>query len=140
MSFGFSVGDFVAIARLVSDIANALRSSSISEFKELVTELENVQRALYEIEHLVASPGQESKIDSIKVAALRCRHPLDVFATRLKKYQALGEASLTKKEQLKKWKLKLEWGLTMEEEVQRIRTILSAHMASLNVRLGTQGL
>ena len=140
MSFGISVGDFLAVARLINDIASSLRTSSVSEFRELATELDNTQRALYEIEHLVASPGQESKINSIKIAALLCRHPLDVFATKLKKYETLGEVSLTKKEQLKKWKLKLEWGLTMEEEVQRIRTTLSAHMASLNVRLGTQGL
>ena len=140
MSFGISVGDFLAVARLINDIANALRSSSISEFRQLAIELGSVERALYEIEHLVPSPGQESKINSIKIAALLCRHPLDVFATKLKKYESLGEVNLTRKEQLKKWKLKLEWGMTMEEEVQRIRTTLNAHMASLNVRLGTQGL
>lgn len=140
MSFGFSLGDFLATARLINDIIDALRTSSISEFIELTVELENVQRALYEIEHLQPSSGQEAAVNSIKIAALLCKHPLDEFAAKLKKYQGLGSVSSSRKEQLKSWRLKLQWGLTMEEEVQRIRTILSAHMASLNVRLSTQGL
>ncbi|KAL9027940.1 MAG: hypothetical protein Q9196_003619, partial [Gyalolechia fulgens] len=102
--------------------------------------LENVYHALHEIEHLQPSPGQESAINSIKIAALLCKNPLDEFAVKLKKYRALGTLASSKKEQLKNWKVKLQWGLTMEEEVQRIRTVLGAHMASLNVRLSTQGI
>ena len=102
MAFGISVGDFLAVARLISDIANALQSSSISEFNELATELDNVQRALYNIEHLTALPGQESTINGIKIAALLCKHPLNEFAAKLKKYEALEQVNLTRKEQLKK--------------------------------------
>ena len=140
MSFGFSAGDFLATARLVNDLVRALRSSSVSEFRELAVELENVQRALYDIEHLQPLSGQESTVNGIKIAALLCKHPLDEFAAKLKKYDALGQYGLTGKDQIRKCRLKLSWGLTMEEEVQRIRTILSAHMASLNVRLSTLGL
>ena len=140
MAFGISVGDFLAIARLIKDIASALQSSSISEFNELTNELNSIQRALYNIEHLPVLPGQESTINGIKIAALLCKHPLTEFAAKLKNYDALGKVNLTRKEQLKKWKLKLQWGLTMEEEVQRIRIVLSAHMASLNTQLATQGL
>ncbi len=140
MSFGFSAGDFLATARLIRDIVDALRSSSVSDFIELIVELEIVQRALHEIEHLQPAPGQELAINSIKIAALLCKHPLDDFAGKIRKYESLGKVASTKAAQLKRWTLKLQWGLTMEEEVQRIRVILSAHMASLNVRLGTQGL
>ena len=39
MSFGFSVGDFLAVGRLIHDITNALRGSR-AEYQELVRELE----------------------------------------------------------------------------------------------------
>ncbi|KAI4218405.1 MAG: hypothetical protein L6R40_008777, partial [Gallowayella cf. fulva] len=140
MSFGFSAGDFLATARLISDIVDALQSSSVSTFRELTQELHSVQRALYEIEHLQPAPGQEVSINAIKVAALLCKHPLDEFGVKVKKFEALGQAGSGKKAGVERRKLKLQWGLTMEEEVQRIRIVLGAHMASLNVRLGTQGL
>ncbi|KAL8768563.1 MAG: hypothetical protein Q9209_005248 [Squamulea sp. 1 TL-2023] len=102
--------------------------------------LHAVQRSLDEIEHLQPPPGQELAINAIKVAALLCQHPLNDFAKKLAKYEALGQVGGKKKEQVKKWRLKLQWGLTMEEEVQKIRVILAAHMASLNVRISTYGL
>ena len=39
MSFGFAVGDFLAVGRLIYDITNALRGSR-AEYQELVRELE----------------------------------------------------------------------------------------------------
>ncbi|KAI4218987.1 MAG: hypothetical protein L6R36_008633 [Xanthoria steineri] len=140
MSFGFSVGDSLATARLIKSIVNALQKSSESEFKELALELHAVQRALNEIEQLQPLPDQESSVNAIKIVALVCQHPLREFADKLEKYEYLGHVAGTKKNQIKRWKLKLQWGFTMEEEVQKIRTILAAHLASLNVRLSTQGL
>ncbi|KAI4259142.1 MAG: hypothetical protein L6R42_004733 [Xanthoria sp. 1 TBL-2021] len=83
MSFGFSVGDFLATASLISSIVDALQKSSVSEFKELTLELHAVQRALNEIEHIQPSPGQEQSINAIKVVALLCQHPLQEFAGKL---------------------------------------------------------
>ncbi|KAL8915745.1 MAG: hypothetical protein Q9172_006709 [Xanthocarpia lactea] len=140
MSFGFSLGDFLATARLINEIIVALRSSSVSEFNELTLELHAVQRSLDEIEHLQPSPGQELPVNAIKVAALLCQHPLQEFAVKLNKFKSLGHVGGTGKDQLQRWKSKLQWGFTMEEEVQRIRIILAAHMATLNVRLSTYGL
>lgn len=138
--FGFSAGDFLATVRLIKDIINALQSSSTSEFRELVLELHGHARALHVIEHLEPSAGQECTINAVKVVALMCKHPLDEFMVKLKKYEALDQMSLNKKDRINKWKLKLQWGLTMEDEVQRIRAYMAAHIASLNTRLLTQGL
>lgn len=138
--FGFSAGDFLATARLIKDIINALQSSSTSEFKELALELHGYARALHEIEHLRPSAGQECTVNAVKVVALMCKHPLDEFMVKLKKYEAFDQMSLNKKDRINRWKLKLQWGLTMEDEVQRIRAYMAAHIASLNTRLLTQGL
>ena len=71
MSFGFSVGDFIAVGILIKNITSALHSST-SEHQELLLELNGLQRALDEIEHLKAVPQHEIEVNAVKVAALTC--------------------------------------------------------------------
>ena len=143
MSFGFSVGDFLATARLIRDIISLLRSASNSSYQKLILELHGLQRALREIEHLKYPSSQEAELNAIKVAALMCQHPLNEFAAKLKKFECLSVDSggkLAKKELLKMWGRKLQWGFSMEEEVAKLRAYLVAHVGSLNMRLITLGL
>lgn len=143
MSFGFSVGDFVTVGKLVGDTISSLRTASISEYQELILELHGLQRALNEIEHLEAPPGQEAAVNSIKVAALMCQYPLDDFATKLKQFEKLDTVvynQSSEREKLQVFRKKLRWGFCMKEEVVKLRAILMAHVGSLNMRLNTQSL
>lgn len=116
MSFGFSVGDFVAAASLITEIVSALRTSSTSAYRELVVELHNLERALDAIDHLECVPEQVPAATAMKVAALTCRFPLDEFAAKLKKFQCLQQQrTLGTRQRVNVWRLKLEWGFTMEE-------------------------
>ena len=78
MSFGFSIGDFIAVATLIKDIAVCLKDSggSASEYQELMDELHGLLLVLDKIEHL---EGQTEAITSIKVAALNCNFVLQDF-------------------------------------------------------------
>lgn len=94
MSFGFSVGDFVAAAQLISSIVSSLRSAggASSSFQELIRELDLLQRALTDIEHLSGPSSQQPCINAIKCAALNCHYVLDEFAGKLRKYEkSLGD-------------------------------------------------
>lgn len=143
MSFGFSVGDFLTAAKLIHDVISCLRNSSNCPYHELVLELYGLQRALHEIEHLKYPPSQQVAVNGIKVAALMCQHPLDEFAQKLRKYESLGVnngGKLGKRDMVKIWGKKVQWGFSMEEEVAKLRAYLMAHVGSLNMRLITQGL
>ena len=138
MSFGFSVGDFVAAGVVIKDIVAALRTSSTSDHQELVFELHGLQRALDEIEHLQVDPQHEAEVNAVKVAALTCQYRLDDFAGKLKKYESLGQITKAgSAEKAKLWRLKLQWGFSMEAEVQSLRAYLIAHVGYLNMRLMT---
>ena len=142
MSFGFAVGDFIAAANLIQSIVSSLRTSSVSEYREVTLELHGLQRALHEIEHLQCHPSQQAAVNAIKVAALMCQHPLEEFVAKVKKYESLGVdcgGKLGRRELLKMWGRKLQWGFVMEEELLRLRAYLVAHVGSLNMRLLTQG-
>ena len=138
MSFGVSVGDFIAAGVLIKNIVTALQSSSASEHQELLLELNGLQRALDEIEHLQPSPQQETEVNAVKIAALTCQYRLDDFAGKLKKYESLSRGTkLGTAEKAKLWRLKLQWGFSMEAEVQSLRAYLIAHVGYLNMRLTT---
>ena len=138
MSFGFSVGDFIAAGILIKDIVSALQISSTTEHQELLLELYGLQRALNEIEHLKAAPRQETEVNAVKVAALTCQYRLHDFAEKLNKYESLGHISKAScAEKAKLWRLKLQWGFSMEAEVQSLRAYLIAHVGYLNMRLTT---
>ena len=141
MSFGFSVGDFIAAGILIKDIISALRNSSTTEHQELLLELHGLQRALNEIEHIQASPQQETEVNAVKAAALTCQYRLDDFAGKLKKYESLGHVGkASSADKAKFWRLKLQWGFSMETEVQSLRAYLIAHVGYLNMRLTTLNL
>ena len=77
MSFGFSAGDFIVAAGLVSNIISSLRSSSTFAYRELIIELHNLERALDAIEHLDCVPEQVAAANAVKVAALTRHFPLE---------------------------------------------------------------
>ena len=138
MSFGVSVGDFIAAGVLIKNIVSALQNSSTSEHQELLLELDGLRRALYEVEHLQADPHQETEVNAVKVAALTCQYRLDDFAGKLSKFDSLGQVTkASRSERAKLWRLKLQWGFSMEAEVQSLRAYLIAHVGYLNMRLTT---
>ncbi|RYP05856.1 hypothetical protein DL765_009707 [Monosporascus sp. GIB2] len=122
MSFGFSVGDFIATGKLIKDLVSAFRHDSASSYFELVLELDGLKRALDEIEHLKCPPDQEPALNSIKVAALMCQHPLNEFATKLKRYESLGLSHTDRpRERLMRTRRKIQWATSMEDDVAQLR-------------------
>lgn len=141
MSFGFSVGDFVATASIIKDIVNCLKASggSASEYQELMLELDGLQYALTKIEHLKGSAERTPIINGIKVAALNCQYVLSNFLEKLKEYEkslAYGKTRGLVVDSTKK----VKYELAIKTEAQNLRAYLTMHTGSLNLRLSTEGL
>lgn len=141
MSFGFSVGDFVTIGILISDIVRSLQTigGAASEYQELVCELRGLRSVLDIIAQLKGASHQISTIDGLKLAALNCQFVLDDFRTKLRKYKASLEAG-SSKGVLRDGAAKIRWSLMMKKDVQDLRAYLSGHTSSLNMRLSIAGL
>ncbi|KAF2756394.1 hypothetical protein EJ05DRAFT_501898 [Pseudovirgaria hyperparasitica] len=138
--FGVSAGDFIATGILIKNLIQALRVSAASEHLELCSELDGLKRALHEIEHLKCSPEQERDVNAVKVAALRCRHPLEDFEKKLVKYWSIGTQPTSTTGRIVRIGRKVQWSVSMQDDVDRLRAVIAAHVGSLNMRLLTLGL
>jgi hypothetical protein len=133
MSFGFSVGDFLAAGKLIGQITLSLQEAggSKSDYQELLRELESLDRALKHVEKLGSRSVSTATLDSIKCAALLCRHPLEEFLGKIQKYESgLG---VWAKDGVKGTARKVDWALRKKEDVRKLRDYLSLHVNSINM-------
>jgi hypothetical protein len=142
MSFGFSVGDFIAVGKLIGEITSSLQTigGAKSEYQELIREFDSLHTALRSLDQLENKTSTPNKsLDSIKCAALSCRYPLEDFLAKVKKYEAsLGQ-----------WRLsytgksvtdKLRWTFGEKDDIRRLQTYLHVHIGTINMLLLRHGL
>lgn len=140
MSFGFAVGDFIAVGKLIHDIIDCLQSvgGARSEYQELIREFETLKTALQRLDKLGNSTHTSPTIDSIKFAALSCRHTLEEFLSKARNYdQSLGlrgGSSL-----VRRTKDKLRWSFAQKDDVERLQHYLNIHIGTINILLIEHG-
>ncbi|KAI9668028.1 MAG: hypothetical protein M1821_000848 [Bathelium mastoideum] len=139
MSFGFSVGDFIAVFKLIADIRSVLNDAK-SEYRELFQELELLHNALGHLDRLHCDEHASSKtLDSIKYTALSCRRPLEDFLAKIKQYD--GSLGVEAKPSLfRNTADKLRFAFGHKNEAQRLQNYLSIHIGTLNILLAEHGL
>lgn len=145
MSFGFSVGDFFAVSRLVADIVNSLNDASGArpEFRGLLKEPHILQELLLRLENFQGSSQSHSpNMHPIKFAALSCRIPLEEFLNKMGKHSnSLAEGARVSPFRGGLDKLKWSFGTGQKEAVAKLQNYLSVHMSAIGVLLledGTQ--
>ena len=140
MSFGFSVGDFLAVGTLIADITNSLREAggSKSEYQEPLRELESLNHTLKHLDKL-PTDGASANLESIKFASLSCQQPLEQLLGKIKKYdKALGIYSGANP--IKKTADKLRWAFGEKDEIKKLQSYLNIHIRTINILLAEHGL
>ena len=138
MSFGLSLGDFITVGKLISDIVVSLRGAE-QEYQELLRELSSLQTALHHVENLNASDKQQPAVNAIKCAALMCQHPLSEFLDKIQEYEG-SLISGKSKGLFRDLEKKSRWALCKKEDVGRLRDYLNMYIGSINMLLMAHGL
>lgn len=128
MSFGFSVGDFLAVGQLTVNILASLRESggAKSEYQDLIRELESLHYALQRLDKLQAKPGSSSRLDSIKYAALSCRRPLEQFLSKIQRYnRSLGVWAKNDTNSFKGTVDKIRWAFGQRDEIHKLQSYIN---------------
>ena len=167
MSFGFSVGDFLAVGGVILKLVDALRGTR-SEYQELICELErylqllfrasvlspviefrfylplransvhSLETALLQVEKLNGQGDQAAAIDQIKCRALTCRYPLERFLKRIQNYdKSLGVGNSAGK--VKDAGKKIQYAFKTRGEANKLRNYLKEHTLIINTLLTNHG-
>ena len=143
MAIAFSAGDIVTFSKLIVDVIDSLNElgGAKSEFQELLRELECLQKTLHHLDRL--SDGSQhsspSTVDSIKFAALTCRHPLQEFLSEIQKYESSLGHRVTGTT-LKSTIHRLQWAFGKKARLTKIQSYLNVHVGNINMLLTLHGL
>ncbi len=137
MSFGFSVGDFVAALELVGTVIHSLKESggAASEFRELVHELYGLETALLRVKQLDLGDGDGDKGDYVALtqAASQCQFTIDGFWTKASRFQRhlLADAASGPSISIKSAWMKVRWTLCRKEDLAKLKADIGAHTQSI---------
>ncbi|KAF4613369.1 hypothetical protein G7Y89_g15518 [Cudoniella acicularis] len=138
MSFGYSIGDFIAAISLILDVSLALREAggSASEYQHFITELLSLKTALEQVATLEPMEDLEEIANAIKKAATTCREPLSEFLANVRHY----DASLSKCQSsgvVKDVAMKVRWRMSKKTElIAKLRSELMGYVGGINMLIG----
>ncbi|KAK4234844.1 hypothetical protein C8A03DRAFT_37338 [Achaetomium macrosporum] len=138
MSFGFSVGDFLATIELVHDLAVALSDSrgSRAKFRGLVQELYSLERAMIEIKNLQLPAGLESHLWMVQQAASQCQRAITDFLQKNDAYmRCLGQG--TSAAWWNESFYKIKWAVYKADDVDELRACLRGHALAMGIMLSS---
>ena len=109
MSFGFGVGDFLAVAKLANDIWQKLHDS-VGQFANIRDELKGYSSLLYSVSKIVSNqylaPEQAAGLDA---SARACRSVLEDLQKLIDKYRRLTNEAHGLAENFRQKAKKLQW-------------------------------
>ncbi|KAF2116622.1 hypothetical protein BDV96DRAFT_31469 [Lophiotrema nucula] len=132
-AFGFSAGDFIAAVKLIGQVAKALQETdgATEDFRMLQQELSQLQAVLEHIQSLpLESGGSMTHYNTVRGMALTIQHLLRALLDKMEAYRpALAPGSLAAK--WRKAKGQVQWTLGMQNEVVKMRGIVTMEIVSL---------
>lgn len=137
MSFGFSVGGFVAAADLIAQVVSALREAggSASQHQHITSKLGYLDRALRDVNRLEPAEGLETTLEAIKTTALTCQLPLLEFLDNIRRYDdslGPGQSSGVMRDVF----LKMKWRVSKKlEAAMKLEAEIVAYLGAINLLL-----
>ena len=142
MSFGYAIGDVLAIVNLLERVVVEVRNyrDAPRHFQQLATELHFLQSALQRL--LQIKPGDDEEhthLEYIRAIAIHCSQPLRVFMAKMRPSEkSLGHVRSAGT--LSTIGARLHWSLITRQDVEEVRKVVLTEMTAINMLLGMQQL
>lgn len=144
MSFGFGVGDFIAVVNLLERVANELRNyrDAPFHFQQVSAELHLFHRALSRILKIESEDKEDRELlEQIRAIAIQCRQPLLSFIEKMRLKESIsGLSNRGRTIALTTVGRRLHWSLIARKDVDELRQVVVAGMTAINMMLGMQQL
>ncbi|KAJ4294376.1 hypothetical protein N0V90_008066 [Kalmusia sp. IMI 367209] len=123
MSFGFSVGDFLAVLKLVGTVIDGLRESShvSTSVRSLINELNSLETALLRVKRLDLGADQNAERVALRQAASRCQQTIDAFYKKLQKDQPYLQQQSGLDFNMKAAWAKIKWAVGKGDDLETFR-------------------
>ena len=142
MSFGYAVGDVIAILNLFERVALEVRNyrDAPQHFQQLGAELQLLQRTLQRLLQIEPSGEDEiQQLEQIRAIAIHCHQPLQAFINKMRPSEkSLGHARSSTT--LSTIGRRLHWSLITKNDVDELRKVMMSEMIAINMLLGMQQL
>lgn len=137
--FGFSVGDFINAIGLINKVRQALKDVGGAEDDiQLVTnDLQHLELILIQLKNGDWGAGGDiSHVNAIRGIAPSCVSALEDFLRKVEDFQrsASCEPGSSTKTLTRGFK-KVQWAISMKEEVNQLRVFLLSNLMTLNLLL-----
>ena len=142
MSFGFSVGDFIAVGKLIIQISSALRESTgaSAEYQSLLLRLDSLMETLRIADHSIR--GSQllplSATNAILNHLRQCSTHLQKFNTIVEKHRRSLSKGGSGNRFKDSWR-KIGWSLFTKEEIKEINDALEGDVSFISMMLGMCG-
>ena len=135
--FGFSVGDFIAAAELLSKVRKAFHDhhGASAEYQQLSQQIETLQIIFEYLQALDAGESARGLTNAIRAQAAVSLEPLRVFLQSIEKYdKKLGPRN--KGRDLGLRARQAQWAVTVTKEVPKLLETVSLEIQKMNLMLG----
>ncbi|KAH7232355.1 uncharacterized protein BKA55DRAFT_598324 [Fusarium redolens] len=141
MSFGYAVGDVVAVLGLFERIAIELRNyKDAPAHFQLRAELNLVRNTLKHVLNLDPECVEELQtLEKIRAIVVHCSQPLQAMADKMRsKDSSLGHFKTTRS--LSAIGIRLHWSMIAKSDVDSLRQTVMSQMSAINILLSVQQL
>ena len=135
-TFGFSLGDFVAIVDVIQKVHKAFdeQNGASAEYRRLIHSISVLQLVFQELECLKASDTELSHINAIRAQARHSVQYLVAFRESIAKYDKyLGNTANSGR--AKSSAKKVQWAVTAAGEVTKLNQSMAMEVEKLNLLL-----
>lgn len=141
MSFGFAIGDFIAVLGLFERIAIELRNyrDAPARFQNLIVELDLLRSTLTHVLQAQTDDQNDKLIvERIRAIVTHCHQPLLAFVDKLRsRERSLGHNRTAR---LSDVGIRMKWSMVTQKDVEELRKILLSEMLAINMLLSVQQL
>ncbi|KAI0441916.1 hypothetical protein F4803DRAFT_521157 [Xylaria telfairii] len=140
MSFGFAIGDVIAVLGLFERVAVELRNykNAPTHFQQLGVELQLLHSTLKHVLCLPPEDVAENKtLEQIRAIVMHCLPPIQALASKMRsKQSSLGHYRNTRS--LSNIGTRLHWSMIAQKDVEDLRATLLSEMVAINILLSAQ--
>ena len=140
-AFGFSTGDLISGIGLIVKVKNALQDTggASTEYQQVIVHLRGLEKTLVRLQSLDPDAFDRPAVEEIRCMARGCMIPLQTFLTAVEKYKSSLVPNSTARHGRRDFH-KIQWGLTMEKEVKKMRDAIAAQVSTLQLFLQAHAL